>query len=81
MLLCNMIAVLPAALVHAKITAGGCCSVVVITSAASAASAGPAMELLTKLYFREVFRAVVHRRQRVFHRRRASIHTGAADVA
>ena len=50
-------------------------------SAAAAAAAGPAVQDCKKLYFREVFRAVVHRRQRVFHRRRASIHTGAAGVA
>ena len=46
MLLCNMIAVLPAALVHAKITAGGCCpgggDHVGGASAAAAAAAGPA---------------------------------------
>lgn len=55
--------------------------VVVIASAASAASASPAAELLTKLHFSDVFRAVVHRLQRVFHRRRTFMHMGAAGVA
>ena len=38
-------------------------------------------ELLTKLYFREVFRPVVHHLQRVVHRLTGFMHSGVAGVA
>ena len=38
-------------------------------------------ELFTKLYFREVFRPVVHHLQRVVHRLTGFMHSGVAGVA
>ena len=39
------------------------------------------VQLLTKLYFREVFRPVVHHLQRVVHRLTGFMHSGVAGVA
>ena len=39
------------------------------------------VQLLTKLYFREVFRQFIHRLQWFIHRLQAFIHTGSAAAA